>query len=105
MLHQVTERLFHTIILTFTRYKLKTHDLEKLDHKAGNLHADFFAVFPRASEWQKDCFNKLKDAYIDARYKRDYVITKEELEYLAARVSKLQELTKKVCEEKIADMA
>ena len=104
-LHQATERFFNTIVLTFTRYKPKTHDIEKLDRQASNLHADFFTVFPRASQQQKRCFDLLKKAYIDARYKRDYAITKEELEYLAARVRKLQELTKRICEAKIAGMA
>lgn len=104
-LHQATERLFHAIVLTFTRYKPKTHDLEKLDRQASNLHADFFPVFPRATEQQKRRFDLLKEAYIGARYKRNYVITKEELEYLASRVRKLQEMTKRICEEKIAGMA
>ena len=82
-LHQATERFFNAIVLTFTRYKPKTHDIEKLDRQASDLHADFFKVFPRATEQQKHCFDLLKNAYIDARYKRDYTITKEELEYLA----------------------
>lgn len=105
LLHQATERFYHAIVLTFTRYKPKMHDIEKLDRQASNLHPDFFTVFPRASEQQKHCFDLLQQAYIDARYKRDYVITKEELEYLATRVRKLQELTKRICEEKIAGMA
>ena len=104
-LHQATERFFNAILLTFTQYKPKTHDIEKLDRQASNLHADFFTVFPRASEQQKRCFDLLRKAYIDARYKRDYAITKEELEYLAGRVRKLQELTKRICEEKIAGIA
>ena len=105
LLHQVTERFFSAILLTFTGYRPKTHDIEKLDRQASNLHADFFTVFPRTTPEQKDRFEKLKKAYIDARYKRDYVITREELDYLAARVRKLQELTKRICEEKIASMA
>lgn len=104
-LHQATERFFNAVVLTFSRYKPKTHDIEKLDRQASNLHADFFTVFPRANERQKRCFDLLKKAYIDARYKRDYVITKEELDYLAGRVRKLQELTKRICEEKITDLA
>jgi uncharacterized protein len=104
-LHQATERFFHAVVLTFTRYKPKTHDLEKLDRQASNLHADFFTVFPRATKQQQHCFDLLKEAYIGARYKRDYVITKEELEYLGVRVRKLQELTKRICEAKIAGMA
>ena len=103
LLHQATERFLNAIVLTFTRYKPKTHDIEKLDRQASNLHADFFTVFPRASEQQKRCFDLLKKAYIDARYKRDYAITKDELEYLAGRVRRLQDLTKRICEEKIAE--
>lgn len=104
-LHQATERFLNTVILTFARYKPKTHDIERLDRQASNLHPDFFTVFPRATDQQKRYFDLLKKAYIDARYKRDYAITREQLEYLAARVRKLQELTKRICEEKIAGMA
>lgn len=104
-LHQATERFFNAIVLTFTRYKPKTHDIERLDRQASNLHPDFFTVFPRATPQQERCFELLKKAYIDARYKRDYQIGKEELEYLAARVRKLQEFAKRICEERIAGMA
>jgi uncharacterized protein len=89
----------------FGQYRPKTHDIEKLGQQASNLHADLFAAFPRATEEQKRRFELLKKAYIDARYKRDYVITKEELEYLAGRVQKLQELVKRVCDERIAQLA
>ena len=104
MLHQATERFFTATILVFTNYKPKTHDIEKLDRQASNLHADFFTVFPRATQKQKHLFDLLKRAYIDARYKRDYKISKSELEYLAACVRKLQALTKKVCREEIISM-
>ena len=42
-----------------------------------------------------------EQAYIDARYKKDYKITKKQLEYLAKRVKLLQRLTKKICVAKI----
>ena len=103
-LHQATERFLTAVILGFGQHKAKTHDLEKLDRQVCNLHADFFTVFPRGDEQQKRHFELLKKAYIDARYKRDFVITREELEYLAARVRKLQELAKRICEEHIAAM-
>ena len=100
-LHQATERFYNAIVLTFTRYTPKPPDIEKLGRQAGNLPPDFFTVFPRATKEQKRRFDLLKRAYIDARYKRDYKITKPELEYLAERVRKLQRLTKKICREKI----
>jgi HEPN domain-containing protein/predicted nucleotidyltransferase len=104
-LHQATERFLTAVILAFGQHKAKTHDLEKLDRQVCNLHADFFTVFPRGDEQQKRYFDLLKKAYIDARYKRDFVITREELEYLAARVRKLQELAKRICDDHIAAMA
>jgi len=104
-LYQATERFFHAITLTFTGYKAKTHDIERLDKQASNLHPDLFTVFPRATPEQKRLFNLLKSAYIDARYKADFVITREELDYLAARVRRRQALPKRICEEKIASMA
>ncbi len=104
-LHQATERFFTATILVFTRYKPKTHDLKELDRQVSNLHSDFFTVFPRATKQQQRRFDLLRRAYIDARYKRDYKITKAELEYLAERVRKLQQLTKKICRKKIASMA
>ncbi|MEN6495122.1 MAG: hypothetical protein ABFD16_12655 [Thermoguttaceae bacterium] len=80
-------------------------DIEKLDRQASALAPEFFTVFPRTTPEQKRLFELLKSAYIDARYKRDFVITRGELDYLASRVRKLQELTKRICEEKIASMA
>ena len=46
-------------------------------------------------------FKLLRKAYVDARYKKDYKITKKHLEYLAERVKILQRLTNKACKERI----
>jgi len=46
-------------------------------------------------------FKVLRKAYIDARYKKDYKITKKQLEYLAEKVKILQKLTKNICTQKI----
>lgn len=54
---------------------------------------------------QKICFDLLNRAYVDARYKKEYKITKKQLEYLAQRVKKLQRLTNKICKEKIKSFA
>jgi predicted transcriptional regulator len=58
-------------------------------------------VFPQQTESQKKCFELLDRAYVDARYKKGYRITKRQLEYLAKRVQKLQRLTNKICKQKI----
>jgi hypothetical protein len=62
-------------------------------------------VFPQGTAEQKRRFKLLLKAYIDARYKASYRITKAELEYLAKRVKLLQKLTKEICREKIESFA
>jgi predicted nucleotidyltransferase/HEPN domain-containing protein len=101
-LHQVTERLYGTILLVFTRYKPSTHDIEKLGQRASSVEPRFITVFPRSTEEEKERFKLLRKAYVDARYKPSYTITKEQLDWLAERVQELQDLTEKLCKEKIA---
>jgi len=100
-LHQAVERFYSTILLVFTGYKGKRHNIEKLGRQVSGYDTAFLKVFPRATKEQDERFKLLKKAYIDARYKKDYRITKKQLEYLAKRVKLLQRLTKKICTEKI----
>jgi len=101
LLHQAVERFYSTVLLVFTGYKGKRHNIEKLGRQASGCDAAFLKVFPRATAEQDEMFKLLKKAYIDARYNKDYKITKRQLEYLAQRVKVLQRLTNKVCKEKI----
>ena len=101
MLHQATERYYTAILLVFTDYRPKEHNLETLDIKAEMCNKRF-AVFPRQTEEEKRLFALLKRAYIDARYKMDeYHITKEDLDYLSRRVTQLKALTEEICKDKI----
>jgi uncharacterized protein len=101
-LHQVTERLFGAILLVFTRYKPSTHDLEKLYQRVSSIEPKFLTIFPRSTDEENEKFKLLRKAYVDARYKPSYTITKEQLIWLAERVHELQTLTEKLCKEKIA---
>jgi hypothetical protein len=47
-------------------------------------------------------FSQLRRAYVDARYKADYKIGKEDLQYLSRRVELLRDMTEKYCKEKIS---
>jgi uncharacterized protein len=101
MLHQATEHLYACLILVYTDYKPKTHDLEKLDRQACKLDCRFKTIFLRATEGEERLFQLLKKAYIDSRYTLDYKVAKEDLEYLSERVKKLRDLTELACKEKI----
>ena len=101
LLHQATEHFFNCSLLTLTDYKPKTHNLDILNKLCSSQNHQFLTIFPTATEEQKNCFNLLNSAYIDARYEESYTISKEQLEYLIERVEILKEITKKTCEEKI----
>jgi len=101
LLHQAVERFYAAILLVFTNYRPKIHDLETLTHMVGGCDPAFLTVFPRATDEQRLCFDLLKRAYIEARYSSAYQITKTQLEYLGERVQELQRLAKEICEAKI----
>jgi HEPN domain-containing protein/predicted nucleotidyltransferase len=100
-LHQAVERFYDAILLVFTNYRPKIHDLEKLSHMVAGYDPSPLTIFPQATDEQKECFDLLKRAYVEARYNPGYKITKVQLEYLAVRVKKLQRLTKKICQARI----
>jgi HEPN domain-containing protein len=100
-LHQTTERLYTAFLLVFTGYKGKVHDLEELGTQIARIHPEFKTVFPMDSKDHIERFHLLKRAYIDARYKKDYKIAREDLQYLSERVRVLKELVGRVCEGKI----
>jgi HEPN domain-containing protein len=100
-LHQAVEHLYSTVLLVFTDYRPKIHDLEELGKRVSSQDPIFLTVFPRTSEEQRR-FELLRKAYLDSRYNMEnYAITKEELEWLAEEVRKLRKLTEDVCTKKI----
>ena len=105
-LHQATECFYSAILLVYTGYKPKLHDLKKLEKQVNEQERRFIKVFPRHTQEQADCFKLLRRAYVDARYRpKHFHITKEQLEYLFERVEVLQTLAKEYCTEKIAELA
>ena len=91
-LHQSAECYYNTMLLVFTGYKPKTHSLEKLRQYAKPYSKELLKIFPDPTEdqWEFHLFDLLKRGYVDARYKEDYVIKKEELEALIGKVEKMK---------------
>lgn len=101
LLHQATESYYAGITLVFTGYKPREHNLKYLNKQAISINTRFQEVFPMRNKKEKDLFQLLKKAYIDARYKKDYAINTNELNYLSERVYILGKMTKEICEEEI----
>jgi uncharacterized protein len=100
-LHQATESFYSAITLVFSGYKIKLHDIRKLGSLAGNYNAELWQVFPHSSVDERQAFKLLEKAYIEARYSKEYRISREQLIFLIERVTKLQNLTERICLEYI----
>jgi len=102
LLHQSTERLYHSVLLVLTFYTPHVHNLAFLRTQAERLDSRLFDVWPRSSRKERAVFEKLKDAYVKARYSKHYRISEEELIWLGGRVEELGRVVHIVCTEQIA---
>ncbi|GAO56854.1 HEPN domain-containing protein [Novosphingobium sp. MD-1] len=105
LLHQATERYYHCLFLVRTLYSPKTHKLSRLRDMAEEMEPSLRGVWLRDTRFQKRCFSLLRDAYVKARYSRSYLITAEQLDWIAERVAILQTLVRAACESRIETLA
>lgn len=105
LLHQATERFYHCLILVRTLYSPRTHSLNRLRKLGEELEPRLLEVWPRDQKFERRSYELLRDAYVKARYSRHYRITAEELEWLGARIDRLQGLVRVLCKERIEALA
>ncbi|USD86129.1 MULTISPECIES: HEPN domain-containing protein [spotted fever group] len=89
------------MLLVSSNYKPQLHNLQELGSMAGNYDNELWSVFLQLTEEQKKCFELLEKAYVDARYDKNYKITKEQLLCLIERIEKLKEITARICTARI----
>lgn len=102
ILHQATERLYHCVLLVCTFYTPHVHNLGFLRTQAERIDPRLTYVWPRETKRDRARFEKLKEAYVKARYSKHYRVTKDELEWLGAQVEELGRIVHEVCSERIA---
>ncbi len=102
LLHQAAERLYTTVMLVFTDYKPKVHNLAKLYRYTKGFSKELAMVFPRSNDTERHLFEQLKKGYVEARYDPDFTISKEELTTIIERVRQLQSVTEQICKAHIA---
>ncbi|MBL4897826.1 MAG: HEPN domain-containing protein [Erythrobacter sp.] len=100
-LHQATECLYHCVLLVCTFYTPHVHNLGFLRTQAERIDARLTYVWPRDNRRDRALFEKLKEAYVKARYSKHYRITKEELEWLGEQVEELGRVIHEVCSERL----
>ena len=101
-LHQAAERYYHCVLLVCTFYTPHVHNLGFLRTQAERIDPRLIDVWPRETKADRARFEKLKEAYVKARYSKHYRISEEELTWLGARVEALGRVVQVICEEHIA---
>ena len=66
--HQATERLYHCVLLVCTFYTPHNHNIAFLRAQAERLDLRIVDAWPRETRRERSLFEKLKEAYVKARY-------------------------------------
>jgi predicted nucleotidyltransferase/HEPN domain-containing protein len=103
-LHQAAERLYHTALLVVSFYTPHIHNLGFLRTQAERLDQRLCYVWPGDNRKQRAMFEKLKEAYVKARYSKHYRISEEELTWLGEQVEDLGRVVHAICTERIAQL-
>ncbi|MCP4472996.1 MAG: HEPN domain-containing protein [Gammaproteobacteria bacterium] len=104
-LHQCVENLYATILLVYTHYKPKLHDLEKLRELVNNLDVRFASnAFPNITAEELRLFALLCCGYLNARYKKSFKVDGEDLLIIHASVRKFVGLTEVCCKERLLQL-
>jgi len=102
LLHQSAENLYHCVLLVCTFYTPHVHNLAFLRTQAERIDRRLVHVWPSDTRKERAMFEKLKDAYVKARYSKHYRVSEEELTWLGAQVEELGRVIHAVCSERIA---
>lgn len=100
-LHQAAERLYHCVSLVCTFYTPHNHNLAFLRTQAERIDIRLVDAWPRGTRKERAMFEKLKEAYVKARFSKHYRISAEELAWLGERVSELGSIVHVVCADRI----
>lgn len=103
-LHQCAERLCHCVLLVVQNYTPHNHNLGFLRTQVERLDARLTYIWPSDNRKHRAMFEKLKEAYVKARYSKHYRISAEELTWLGERVEELGRIVHEICSERIAQL-
>lgn len=100
-LHQTAESLYHCVLLVCTFYTPHVHNLGFLRTQAERIDMRLVDAWPRELRSDRALFEKLKEAYVKARYSKHYHISQEELTWLGNCVEALGQAVHIICAERI----
>jgi predicted nucleotidyltransferase/HEPN domain-containing protein len=103
-LHQTAEYLYHCVLLVCTFYTPHVHNLAFLRTQAERIDRRIACVWPKDTRRERALFEKLKDAYVKARYSKHYRVGEDDLAWLGAQVEELGRAVHAVCSDRLAEI-
>lgn len=100
--HQAAEALYHCVLLVCTFYTPHVHNIGFLRTQAERLDRRLIDAWPRETRQDRARFEKLKEAYVKARYSKHYRISADELAWLSQCIEGLGQAVHAICSERIA---
>jgi uncharacterized protein len=104
-LHQIAETLCKAVLVVFTAYLPKMHDLDELGRRCTRACPSLGPVVPQDARDRKRLAGLLRVAYVDARYSFAFEISREDLKALARYVSAFRARAEHACQEHLAELA
>lgn len=104
LLHQTAERLYICFLLVRTLYFPRSHNIKFLRSLSEDKEPRLVDAWPRATRIDRSRFERLKRAYVEARYSTSYAITNDDLDALAASIECLRAIVVEVSEERLAEL-
>jgi len=101
LLHQAAESYYHCVLLVCTFYTPHVHNLGFLRTQAERIDSRLIDAWPRETKADRGRFEKLKEAYVKARYSRHYRISAEELAWLSECIDCLSKAVEVICADRI----
>lgn len=100
-LHQAAEQFLNMLTQALTGLRIGTHNLDRLLSFLLFYNKDIPHVFARRTEQDKVRFALLKSTYISFRYRTDFEVSGDDIDYLMNEVNKLKAIAEKVFREKL----
>lgn len=100
-LHQANEHAYSTLLLSLTNYSPPSHNLKFLRGLAEDHERRLIQAWPREQHRFTAWYNILNEAYVKARYSKNFEITEEALSWLLERTEHLLRLVEMICTDRL----
>lgn len=102
LLHQACEHFYKTYMLVYGAIRPKPHQLGVLETMVNSCSQGFANIFPLNTPQEKQAFDKLCRAYIEAQCSPHFTVSTDQYEYMLAGAEALREATVRECAARMA---